>query len=191
MIRRKSVLALGPSRILGRESVTLPLDDVTNQGLFWYIGTQGNTTSFSNPSTSGEVALTASSTGGGQLSYTTDRLTNDWYTSDTPGGWWKVDVAPASLRRFSPTHLRFRQRYNGSTDKLQAFNFDGSTDNTNWDRLATVTDGMLNEATAAWNTVILTSTINYRYFRLTNTANSTNGYDYLILSQVELFGTLV
>lgn len=160
------------------------VSDGDDNGVLYYRGTSNNTTVWSNPNDGGEVTF-SSSTGIGNISVLCDRTDSSnaaFYTSNLPNQSVTVDLNLYQL---------ICNRYTlQNTDAYitEDWEFQGSNDNATWTTLDTVTG---NPATPyAWVNRTISNTSNWRYFRILMSGLDSNGSEYLIFSEIELYGTL-
>ncbi|KAJ4455816.1 putative E3 ubiquitin-protein ligase HECTD1 [Paratrimastix pyriformis] len=168
--------------------------DMDDRGLFYFIGTQGRTQPWRNPAEAGWVTTSRSSAaGGGSASDLTGRQPCISYTNDKPmPAWWQVDLGAErlfTLTRYTlrhsnlPVHVKFR---------LQSWRLEGSADCDSWRTL----DEHTNEPNAipakadAMATFAVERAFPARYFRVLMTGPSPNGDNLLMLSGLEMYGTL-
>ncbi|KAJ4456545.1 hypothetical protein PAPYR_8189 [Paratrimastix pyriformis] len=180
--------------------------DMDEQGLFYYLGTQGRTQPWQNPAQAGWVTVTTS------YRHPSDPSGHDdgspvlqhgqkagWglgrqYSSGPPT--WRVDLGPGRL--FVPHQYTIR---NSSTqyDLMQSWRLDGSLDGLEWRTLDEQTHGLPNVAVGATNTFGLDSvrTFAARHLRLVYTEKHVyiekTGEEmgrYMSLGGLEMYGTL-
>ncbi|KAJ4459459.1 putative E3 ubiquitin-protein ligase HECTD1 [Paratrimastix pyriformis] len=170
--------------------------DMDERGLFYYIGTQGRTQPWRNPAEAGWVTATRSPEFDGKASDLTGRRPCDSSTEDEPNSWWQVDLGAERL--FSPT--RYTLRHNDNPEdvelRLQSWRLEGSVDGADgsWRTL----DEHTNEPNAiparddamATFAVAPERAFPARRFRVLMTGPSPNGYHYLILAGLEMYGSL-
>lgn len=107
------------------------------------------------------------------------------HTQSIANSWWKVDFG--SGHTFTPTRLGICGRASGGLEPRN-FKLQGSNDNSTWTDLLTVTnDG---PADNAWWSSTVSGSSGYRYLRIYETGANSGGSDYLILGEVEMWGTL-
>lgn len=171
-----------PSRRLGHE---IPLDTSGMQGVFYWIGTDYGAAGFANPTT--DITLTSSTTQAASRYNATARDTTDWSSASQSGNWFKIDLG--SSRRLIPDYMSFRQRSSSASSLLQSFIMEGSTDDATWSTLATVSDGAMNESPGAWTHIPLSPIGAFRFLRLTMTGTDSTGWLYLVIGEIEFYGT--
>ncbi|KAJ4455796.1 putative E3 ubiquitin-protein ligase HECTD1 [Paratrimastix pyriformis] len=172
--------------------------DMDERGLFYYIGTQGRTQPWQNPAEAGWVTITRSSDCLGKASDLTGRVACESHTNMQPTPlWWQVDLGAGRL--FTPTRYTLRHS-NHPADvvwRLQSWRLEGSVDGADgsWRTL----DEHTNEPNAiparpdAMATFALAPERAFpaRHFRVLMTGPSPNGYQILMLSGLEMYGSLL
>ncbi|KAJ4453196.1 putative E3 ubiquitin-protein ligase HECTD1 [Paratrimastix pyriformis] len=169
--------------------------DMDDQGLFYYIGTQGRTKPWHNPALAGWVTVTRSSDCYGEPTVITGRQPCNSYTGNEPNAWWQVDLGAERL--FTPTRYTLRHcDLPAHVDfRLQSWRLEGSADGADgsWRTL----DEHANEpnALAARPDAMATFAVAperafpARRFRVLMTGPC-SGHYYLMLSGLEMYGTL-
>ncbi|KAJ4459431.1 hypothetical protein PAPYR_4476 [Paratrimastix pyriformis] len=170
-----------------------------DRGLFCYIGTKGRTQPWRNPAEAGWVAATRSSEcpaiDSGRVSDLTGRHPCTSFTANLPNSWWRVDLGAERL--FRPTRYTLRHsNLPGNEDyRLQSWRLEGSADGSaSWRTL----DEHTNEPNAiparadamATFAVAPERAFPARRFRVLMTGPSPNGIHQLLLSGLELYGSL-
>lgn len=154
-------------------------------GVFYYRGTNNNTTTWTNPTISSRIILNASSING-SISVLVDRLNSNnsaFYTNNNEGEFVTVDLVNYNLicNYYSIQNSDFYFPVN--------WDFQGSNDNTNWITLDSVI-GSTNNTEYGWLSRPITDTTPYRYFRILMNGFDSSGFKYLIFSEFELYGFL-
>lgn len=168
-------------------------------GLFYYLGTEGGTTSWSNPSertTNDEYKVTTDYLNVFNTSYlppeATDRLgegdnggTHIYHSTNTNGSWVSFELADGVTLQVDRVTLRNRDFH---AHLLKNIKVQGSTDGgSNW------TDLWVNSSTwgrDAWNGVTVSDTTEYSSFRVLQNGTDSSNYYYLTVAEIELYGTL-
>jgi hypothetical protein len=178
------------------ETLTYSSDGDTN-GLFYFIGTDYLSTSWSNPSTSGEITIVVKTTDTGAPSDLVDRTTNQWYTAPVANSYAGVDIGNG--RTMSITKYTIRNRTEAQ-DMLRTWRLQGSNN------VSTNTTGGFDAAT--WVDIDVRSgdtsitslnqfvtftanqsnTNSYRWFRLIQDGVNSNGANYLCFAEWEFYG---
>ncbi|KAJ4457802.1 hypothetical protein PAPYR_6617 [Paratrimastix pyriformis] len=169
--------------------------DMDEQGLFYYIGTQGRTQPWQNPAEAGLVTVTRSSESNGKASDAVGRQACEQsYSQNQPNSWYQVDLGASRL--FTPT--RYTIRHNSHPNllghRLQSWRLEGSLDGASWRTL----DEHTNEPNAiparvdamATFAVAPAQAFPARHFRVLMTSPSPNGVNFLMLAGLEMYGTL-
>lgn len=172
-----------------QSSVALLFSNFGDQnGLFYYLGTNGLSQNWINPITTGVVNASATlAPSGGTLPQLVDRsLNSQWYTNSGIGqliefdlGKWRLTVSDYTIRHDSENGYFLRNW------KLQ-----GSSDNTNWTDLDNRVNDTTINAVGGWGRFSVATTTAYQYFRIINTGPDSNGTNYIVLSEIEFYGVL-
>lgn len=165
-------------------------------GLFYYIGTNRLTTSWTNPITSGEVGVQHMPgvfyDASFAMHYAVDRGASGFatYTAQKPPdqwGWITYDFGSLAMRIDTYT-IMGRQFTNSNF--MRSWILEGSNDNTNWDALdVRVNDTQQNLYT--WGTYSSASSQAYRYVRVRSTALDSSGNAFLGYGEIELYGVVL
>jgi hypothetical protein len=187
-----------------RKQVKLPLiltyvSNGDGNGLVYYLGTNGITSAFVNPTTNDKLSVVASSNGGSPDLPTalTDRQSSNWFTDNIANSW----VAWDTIASFAVSEYTLVSRiinvYYPRTWVLEGTNvvasFDiGGINAATW----TTIDSRTNDNTLNGLSVYSTFTANgstafYRYIRLRQTGLDSSNTNYLVLGEVEFYGTLL
>lgn len=157
------------------------------EGVIWYQGTEGGTTSFTNPQTTGAIVATASSiySPSWDVENLSDRGDAITHTNSVAESWVQIDLGAA--RNLIPSGLSIRQRYDSTLHNHRRIKLEGSNDGTSWALVWQATSDLATGA-GVWNDIDFTGTTAHRYFRITQTAADSTGWNYLVLSEIELYG---
>jgi len=98
-------------------------------GVMYFLGSQGRRRPWRNPHVLGQVQAFASSLGKGDLQNFVGRTVTNCRTDDEPFAFFGVDLGLD--RSFVPTTYTLRNR-NSTTHVLMSWNFEGSRDAKNW-----------------------------------------------------------
>ncbi|KAJ4459433.1 putative E3 ubiquitin-protein ligase HECTD1 [Paratrimastix pyriformis] len=170
--------------------------DMDEQGLFYYIGTQGRTQPWQNPAEAGWVTATRSSEQFGNAADLTGRQSCRTFTGSQPTpSWWQVDLGAGRL--FTPTRytLRHTNHPPNVEFRLQSWRLEGSMGvGDSWLTL----DEHTNEPNAiparpdamATFAVAPERAFPTRRFWVLMTGPSPNGHHCLMLSGLEMYGSL-
>ena len=163
----------------------------TYDGLINLIGTEDGAVAYSNPANSKITATQinvlrpgheASNAFDHGLSYSGEE---DAHTQDTPFAWWKVDFGGEMAVKVDTFGLQNRdESIHSPTD----YKLEGSNDDSTWTVLQTVAGGTT--VAAAWDILTVTDATSWRYLKITQTGTSSAGADYLVIGEVEIWGTL-
>lgn len=180
----------------------LNLNYVSNgdtNGLFFNLGTNGGSTSFTNPATNGRVLVLASSIGMGSPTSLSDRSASDFYTNDIPGSWIAWDLGTNAAFQLTRYSYRTRSASNGNHPrswKIQGTNTINAWDtavinSSNWVDLDTRVNQTQVTGLNAWFNFVLPSTVDtYRYIRMLNTGVTDTNQNFLCAGEIEFYGKL-
>ena len=170
-------------------------------GAGYYIGTNSNTEDFENPHTTGKVVAAMSSIAGSWcggpshlVEHPHDGSTVN-RTDDKANSSVSLDLGKG--RSLVPNYYCARHGCNVGRYRLQSWDFEGSNDGSNYTVLRShKNDDSLPEkafSVAAWK--VEGANQPYRYFRIRQTGENSNGYGYsyynLYCAGIELYGMLL
>lgn len=175
--------------------------DIAN-GIIAWLATAGGTKTFSNPATSGSgdvpdpfvaatVTVSQSSNQDGTrvankaLDHSLDASTGCSHTTNSAGGWWKIDFGASHT--VAPTKVSLIGRSSGGTHPRN-WKLQGSNDDSAWTDLLTVTGAGPNDST--WYSATVTGAAAYRYLRILSTGVDSAGSNYLIIGDIEFWGVV-
>jgi hypothetical protein len=174
-------------------------------GVLFYIGTAGGSREYSNPHTRGEVIVRMSSIvcvrealpdeNFGELKRFVIHRHNGDACNETENKlhqWMSVDLGDG--RSLVPRNYCLRHGNNVPTNRLRHWRFEGSNDESDWVTLREHVDDVsfLAEqafAVASW-TLEGVLEESYRYFRITHTGKTWDGFKHLSCAGIELYGEL-
>jgi len=169
--------------------------DWDNNGIIYYIATKKGKQGWTNPHNAGLITVTSSSLESGQLAtfvgngpqqggnsslYTNSSQTNAWFQIDLKDQKAKV------------THYTLRHGYTGGSYFPRTWQFQGSEDGSTWVTLKQHN----NDSSISTQMASKTFPVDQknppfqRYFRIYNTGANSSGNNYLMISGIELYGTL-
>lgn len=160
-------------------------------GVFYWIGTQGNTQPYSNPAVSGLVTATASSTlnSNAVASNLTDRGTAIAHSANDPNAYFEYDIGPNYSLIMSSYSLKGRD--DSGVHLPVDWKMEASKDSSSWIDVDIQVNNLTIQANA-WTTFpIANQTTAYRYWRLQLTGVDSGGNYYLTLGEWEFYGTLI
>jgi hypothetical protein len=180
-----------PSQILTHVS------DGDANGIIFYLGSNGGTTAFTNPATTGAVNPIASTTSTGTPPLLTDRQASLWNTADAGNSWvaWDfanntISLSKYTLRNRSGAGHFPRNWVLEGTNSISAFSVAGLNAAT-WTSIDTrVSDSSLLAPSDYYTITINGSTASYRYIRLRQTGLNSNSANFLCLGEIEFYGVL-
>lgn len=160
--------------------------DFDTNGLLYWVGTDGRTTPYTNPHTSGKVVVTSSSGNGKKGFIEHSHLETDVCTANAEGSFVAVQLPmPMVLHRYT-----LRHGYDGASFSLRSWNLEGSNDGTEWVVLRQhVGDTSLNGAyaTASWDAN--PDRLAFSHFRILSTGPNSKGTSHSVdMSGLELYG---
>mmetsp|Transcript_22165 Transcript_22165/g.57833 ORF Transcript_22165/g.57833 Transcript_22165/m.57833 type:complete len:549 (+) Transcript_22165:57-1703(+) len=163
--------------------------DFDENGLLYWLGTNGKTTAYTNPHTSGKVVVTPSSVESGGAAGFIEHAARGrtCFTENTalPGSSVVVQLpAPMVVTRYT-----LRHGYSHGTYMLGNWNLEGSEDGAEWVVLRQhLNDGSITGAfdTASWDAN--PDGLAFSHFRIFATGPDSSGHNYLMMSGLELYG---
>lgn len=175
-----------PSPASNTTTLTYASDGDTN-GLFYYLGTNKNTTAFSNPTTAGIIAVTQSTYSSyGKPEWLTDRGGDSIHTNNEPNSWVAIDLKTNGTFKCNYYSVKARSENN---QNLRSFEFQGSNDFITWNVLDSKTN-QTQISSDAWVSYPIPLTASYRYFRILQTGLNQNSSNFLVINELEIYGNL-
>jgi hypothetical protein len=167
--------------------------DFDTNGVLFLLGTNGRTTAYVNPHTTGKVVVTSSPITNGTLEGFSGhaRPPGDGYnfTTNVAGSFVALQL-PLAL---AVTRYTFRKDAQGGCYALRNWNFEGSNDGVEWVVLRQhVNDQSLaaqQYATASWD--VNPDGLAFSHFRIHQTGVNSSGNHYLMMGGLELYGRVV
>ncbi|MBG1240984.1 discoidin domain-containing protein [Nostoc sp. NZL] len=157
-----------------------------SNGLFYWIGTSGGTTTWSSPTGKGLV-ITASSIGSGSVSSLVDRANSEFFTNSDTNAWVNFYLGGKSLKC---NYYSIKTRSSSSGYHPRSWKLQGSNDNSNWVDLDSQVNNTTLTANSQWLSIpVANSSVAYTNFRIYMTGNNSSGFGHLVLGEVELYGT--
>lgn len=156
--------------------------------LIYLLGTNDNRVAYANPHPS-KIAVSASSIQIGSVTLLTDRLDGDFLTTNTANSWVQIDLARDIGRLVQINGVGLKSRIDnaahpnnliieGSNDGISFFNiFD-------WDNIGYT-------APYQWKYTTFAKSSAYRYIRIRQPNLNTSGQNFLGISEINLYGTLI
>lgn len=158
-------------------------------GLFYYIGTNGGTQAWVNPSEyDSPVAVTWSQLVDGTRWYITDRNSAQYAAGFGSGNTVTIDLGAS--RAFKPTYYTLRH-INSGDYILRNWKLRGSNDNSTWTDLDVRTNDTTMSGALSWGGFTVTAApAAYRYLQIQLTGPESSGTNYLYLNEIEFYGVL-
>lgn len=157
-------------------------------GLFYWLGTNGKTTVFSNPHTDGKLFISASSVGAGTVAQLCDRQDSQFFTDSVNGSWIKITLPVGKNLKLNYYSIKTRNQSSGYHPKN--WKLQGSNDDSTWIDL----DNQVNNTTLTNNSQWLSLPVNtntaYRHWRILVTGFNSSNFYHLVLGEVEFYGQL-
>lgn len=180
---------------VGTTALSYASDGDTN-GLFYYLGTTKLTASFANPQTNGSIAAVASSTESGSIVFLSDRISDQFYTSNIPNSWIAFSIIGSSI---AVSKYTIRTRAINASQLLRSWTLEGTNtissfdvagiNAANWIAIDTrVNDATLVAAEQYYTINANGATTPFKYLRFRQTGLNTSSADYLVLSELEFYG---
>ncbi len=167
-------------------------------GLFYYLGTEGIQKNWFNPSTSKVVTISKSS-GSSSTDFLVDRQLSAWATSNTANQWVAIDLG--SRYKLLIKHYIVQHDGEGGYQlrnwKLQGSNNPASNSVTDinaatWVDLKTHANDTSIQGGSGWGSFPVPDiSTAYRWLRILSTGKNASGSNYLVLGEIELYGTLL
>lgn len=171
-------------------------------GILYYLGTDGRKRPYVNPHNRHVLAARSSGwpqwtpspedfVGRGVKDSSTDHVANSWMSVDL-GSTKSLQVNHYCLRHGDGTGWPIDERRGYWV--LRHWHLQGSNDGLNWTTLrehindSTMEDSAYSEGN--WEVNSSASRTPFRYFRIIQTGENSNGYDTLVCCGIELYGTL-
>eukprot|EP00457_Paulinella_chromatophora_P000316 gb/GEZN01000316.1/.p1 GENE.gb/GEZN01000316.1/~~gb/GEZN01000316.1/.p1 ORF type:complete len:1660 (-),score=215.21 gb/GEZN01000316.1/:6-4985(-) len=189
----ESDLPAAPEQMVGPQGVELKYSyDFDDNGLFYYMGTNGKRGQWKNPAEAGLVRITSSrlatSPPSAPASVIAGRECLRCVTVAKPNSWFMVDLL--SLR-LSPSHYTLMHYATWDMEALRNWRFEASNDGRQWYILRQHTnDQGLNKKGATHTWQLPKTSQSFRLFRLVQIGLNSNKNHYLALSGLELYGTV-
>jgi hypothetical protein len=158
------------------------VSDGDTNGVFTYLG---GGASWTNPQTSGVIALSASNLGSGTLDAIVDHAASDTFDNPQANNWFAVDLG--ATRTLILNEYSYRQR-NAGGNLMTQMKIQGSKDNSIWTDLTSADSPTTGNS--VWTSFPVVSSIAYRYFRIMRTAADSGSNTYFTIGEWELYGTL-
>lgn len=179
---RRSRLALARSRGCAYQA-----DGDTN-GVFYFYGTQFGTAAWTNPSTAGYLVILDVPVGGsGSKNVITSRTNDNYSTGGSAGAGNEYFSFNLGLgRAIVPTMLSYQYRNDATTFCPTAWNWEGSTDNSTWDVLASVTGQT--PVVNKWVSTPVSTAKAYQFIRVRQIGNNNSGSSHMSINEAEIYG---
>jgi len=157
-------------------------------GIFNWLGTDGETVAYGNPDGSYYTASQVSNQDGTRIATmaTNHSITpnNETHTAQVAGAWWKADFG---IYDVTPTRVMIAGR-SADGHHPRWWSVHGSTNNSDWDTLYTATAVGPNDGTTFSATIAGASA--YRYLRIYQNDVNSNGGLFLVMGDLEFWGTM-
>ena len=161
------------------------LNDGDTNGLFYYLGQIGNNNVWSNPCNTSRLSITSSSVESGSVTSLTDRQESSFFTNSNPDNWVQFSLGSSKLKC---NYYSIKTRNNSYGYYPRNWKLQGSNDGSTWDDLSTQIDNTALVNNSQWLSLPVQSNIKYSIFRLLSTGQTSSGYYYIVLGEVELYG---
>jgi len=161
-------------------------------GVIFYLSTNGGTEQYKNPQLTGKIFVTFSSIEVGSSADFLNKTPSELWTKDVPASWFMIDFGENTT--VAPTHYTLRHGGNYRSDSLRTWNIQGSKDGKNWVVLRSHNqDQSLTDkfATNTWPVKVLDpGDLGFRYFRILQTGRNSSNHNFLVICGIEFFGHL-
>ncbi|MBC6436214.1 discoidin domain-containing protein [Nostoc sp. HG1] len=158
-------------------------------GVIYAIGTNKNTTAFSNPSLDNRIGVTSSSIlNNNPFTKAFGRIPTVAHSLNGGIQWLKIDFGSNNKIKINKYIIQGRDDFNGHHPRN--WELQGSNDDASWAVIdSQVNNSSINQGT--WfQSAVITSAILYRYLRVIQTGLNSSGDTYLALGQMEFYGEL-
>ena len=163
-------------------NLTFSASEDTN-GLFYYLGTVGNIVPWANPTSRG-LTIQASTAINGSVESLVNRDESQFYTDNLPSSWVSFNIGTKKLKC---NYYSIRAR-NAANYYLRNWKLQGSNDGATWVDLDTQTNNTTLANASQWLSIPINNTAAYSWFRILNYGLDSEGYNFLTLGEVELYG---
>eukprot|EP00123_Amoebidium_parasiticum_P007694 comp18292_c0_seq1/m.19327 comp18292_c0_seq1/g.19327 ORF comp18292_c0_seq1/g.19327 comp18292_c0_seq1/m.19327 type:complete len:254 (-) comp18292_c0_seq1:462-1223(-) len=189
-IERRHSAGSASSETTTKSTESASLNPYTNDGVLYYLATNGHTTRWANPHEAGKVEVVASSVGGEPVAAVVDNQRGFFHTGNAQGNWILVDLKG---KRVVPTGYKLSH---GGLYRFYPRNWrvEGSCDGSEWVILSehkndeSICEGNL---TARWAIEPSTKNEGYSLFRIVATDENAYGTYTMYCSGFEIFGTVL
>jgi hypothetical protein len=156
-------------------------------GIVYYLGTNSNTTTFSDPTVS-KITVTASSVFNNNFfTKAFQRVGSVCHSNDASNQWVMVDFGS---KKVSPNHYTIQGRNDYDGHHLRNWQLQGSNDSSTWVTLDTRTNNTSINQSTWFSGDCSSSSSFYEYLRIIQTGANSLGAGYLTLGQIEFYGNL-
>lgn len=166
-------------------------------GLMYFLGTVGLTTSWANPVISRGVAITAYTLQNGTVDWYVNRSADNLFTTDVPNSFFAIDLGAG--RELVPSKYTLQKRNLGPSNDARSWKFQGTNtvasmsvanlQAATWVDLDVQTNNTTLDADSSWVAINVSGVSTaYRYFRFIQTGLNSNSGNYFTISEVELYG---
>lgn len=171
--------------------------DWDENGVIFWIGSQGGTESFQNPTPTRGMTCSMSSTEQGTPDMLTSRTPAQLYTSNVQNSTIALDLGDDHL--LTPNHYTIRHGFQSANYYPRNWLFEGSADGQAWECLRThTTDTTINSIQGTGSFAIDITEVEskqdaepkYRHFRMKNTGPDHSNSNYLMICGIEIYGQL-
>lgn len=168
-------------------TTTINFDSLGGNDIFYYLGTNGLTTTWVNPISINLIETTASTIGGGTVDMLTNRTTSEFYCTNVANSWIKFNFG---IYNINPNYYVIRARSGGSTSLPRNWKLQGSNDDTNWIDLDTRTGDASLTTANQFAGFTCSSTTAYRYIRILMTGLSSTGNNFFSIGEFYIYGNI-
>lgn len=181
--------------VLSRSSKSIQFKFVDNHdtnGIIYWIGTNGHTKEFENPSKTGLIDVTLSSPVVPKECSkhdVIDRKPNEIYWGWGGEQWVIIDLKEHNFLKC--THFTIRHGLPSKDSYMTNWTFEGSNDKENWDILYVSKEACFKKEFDVVTINIKPTNQYYRYFRIVQKEDPTNLNKFLSVSGIELYGELL
>ena len=157
-----------------------------SNGIFYSIGTSGNTSPWANPTSNGLI-ISSSSIGSGSLNSLVNRDNSSFYTNSDPNSF--VSFFLGGTRKLKCNYYTLETRADSSDYYPRNWKLQGSNNGNTWvDLDIQINNPTLNSVNQWLALPVSPSDVAYSYFRIYTNGDNSAGYRHLVLGEVELYG---
>jgi len=166
------------------------LENFDQNGILYWLGTNGKTMGWSNPCGRGEVRILSSGLDPSSADPSTiaGRVAVRCVTRPMDHAWFIIDFLH---RKIKPTHYMLRHYISFDTEALRNWNFEGSNNGKDWELIKHHRDDDSLKTKGQCHTWLVGTPNFYSMFRIIQTGFNSNNHKYLALGGFEIYGWMM